>query len=925
MTPKCPPTLEIPLKNWYQLEAGQVLEILETNAARGLSHEEVNRRQLKQGANELKERFLKSPWLMLWEQLTGATMLLLIAAAIISAGLGNYEDTIAILAIVVLTALIGFSQEYQAGKALAALRKLAVPTIRVCRQGQWQEIPARSLVAGDLVNLEAGNLVPADCRLLESMNLQIQESTFTGESEPVEKVTSALVGEALPLGDRRNMVYMGTMVTCGRGQAIVTEIGMNTELGRIAHLMQTVNPDPTPLQKHLNHVGQKLVIAALIMVAAIFGLGVLWGQPLQLMFLTAISIAVAVVPEGLPATVTIALAIGSQRMLKQQALIRQLPAVETLGSVNIICADKTGTLTENCMTVSVLEVAGQQVNLPPLDADLENLLPLAPSLRLLLAGSALCNDALLRPSSDSGQPLGDPTEVALVDAAARMGLSKIELELAFPRLAEIPFDSERKRMTTLHQVLQPAWPLANSQTDSVQSPTSDSSLLPHPAAYLVFTKGAIDSLLQISSQVWVNSQAKPLEPEERDRILMAHRQLAQTGTRVLGVALRELDALPTLSEAAVEIEQNLTFIGMVGMLDPAKSEVKQAVETCKTAGIRLVMITGDHPLIAQRIAQELGIASDDRVLTGQDLDQGSLATLADQTEAVSVYARVSPQQKLKIIQVLQDQGHIVAMTGDGVNDAPALRKADIGIAMGKTGTDVAKEAADMVLLDDNFATIVRAVQEGRVIYENIRKSIKYVLSGNLGEILVMLLAPLLGMPLPLLPLQILWTNLTTDGLPALSLGVEPADTQIMNHAPHAPDENIFGRGLGRDLIWIGVLVGLTSLSIGYVYWRKAAPEWQTMLLTTLTLSQMGMALAVRSDRDSLYQIGLLSNRFLLGTIALTFTAQMAIVYIPFLQQLFQTTALSLQDLSICLIVSTTVFWVVELEKWLLRQSNKTVI
>ena len=847
-------------------------------------------------------------------------VVILIVAAVVSGALGDWKDAIAILAIVVLNAVLGFSQEFRAEKAMAALKQLAVPTVKVRRDGHVIEISARDLVPGDVVLLEAGALVPADGRLLESFNLRVDEAALTGESEPVEKHTRALDRAELPVGDRLNMVYMGTIVTYGRGAAIITETGMNTELGRIAELIQTVERESTPLQRRLEQLGRGLAVAALVIVAVVFVLGLLRGEDWQLMLLTAISMAVAAVPEGLPAVVTIALALGAQRMLKRQALIRKLPAVETLGSVTVICSDKTGTLTENRMTVTVLDVLGetQQVDtllrkgVPVADVEcLPGERPPVRSLALLTKAAALSNDAMLESTADGGyQAVGDPTEGALVVAAAELGLVKADLDTRWPRIAEVPFTSERKRMTTVHRV-----GVAPELTDA-------------PWCYgplVAFAKGAVDSLLEISDRVWTGDEDVPLTEEMKARIVAANDQLAGQGQRVLGVAFRPLDEMPgeapdrAFDEAA--LEQEMTFIGLVAMIDPPRPEVREAVATAKTAGIRPVMITGDHPLTARQIAWELDIATDGQPLTGRDLAQMTVDDLEEVVEEVAVYARVSPEHKLKIVQALQDRGQIVAMTGDGVNDAPALKKADIGVAMGITGTDVSKEAADMVLLDDNFATIVAAVKEGRTIYDNIRKFIKYTLTSNAGEIWVMLLAPLAGMPLPLLPLQILWINLVTDGLPGLALGVEPPERDTMRRPPHDPQENIFGRGLGRHVAWVGLLMGLVSLGMGYWTWRTGWDNWQTRIFTTVTLSQMGHALAVRS-RDSLFKVGLLSNKALLGAVLLTFVLQMAVVYVPFLQNLFKTDALSLGELLLSLVLSTVVFWGVELEKWLMRRGKE---
>jgi Ca2+-transporting ATPase len=929
--------------DWYRLEATDALTRLETDIEHGLSQTEAQRRLAEHGPNELIERGLKSPLLILWEQLTALMVVILIIAAAVSAALGDYKDAVAILAIVVLNAVLGFTQEYRAEKAMAALKKLAVPTVKVRRDGHVREVSARELVPGDIVLLEAGALIPADGRLLESINLQTQEAALTGESEPVVKNPKALAGENLPLGDRRNMVYMSTVITSGRGLAVITETGMRTELGRIAEMIQTVEREPTPLQRRLGQLGRGLAAAALIIVAVVFALGLLRGEDTRLMLLTAISMAVAAVPEGLPAVVTIALALGAQRMLKRRALIRKLPAVETLGSTTVICSDKTGTLTENRMTVTVLDVAGRTLNLtqvlhrgqqvwmypenlsPMVEAsdqttDSPDTSPaqLEPSLRLLLVGSALCNDAILEPEEvGAGHPhaVGDPTEGALVIAAAQFGLLKAELEQALPRIAEVPFTSERKRMTTAHEPQVEVIASHEGFRQFVDSLPIDS--LP---PYLAFIKGAVDSLLELSSRVWVDGQLEPLNDNWCQRIQAANDRMAQDGVRVLGIALRALEA-PPADEQLEALERDLIFVGLIGMIDPPRPEVKDAVQTCKTAGIRPVMITGDHPLTAQHIARELGITADGRALTGQELSRMSVEELKSIVEEVPVYARVSPEHKLKIVEALQDRGHIVAMTGDGVNDAPALKKADIGVAMGITGTDVAKESADMVLMDDNFATIVAAVEEGRAIYDNIRKFIKYTMTSNAGEIWVMLLAPFLGMPFPLLPLQILWINLVTDGLPGLALTVEPAERDTMRRPPYPPRENIFGRGIGRDILWVGLLMGLVSLGLGFWAWRTARPNWQTMVFTTLTLSQMGNALAFRSERDSLFTIGLSSNKALLGTVVLTFALQLAVVYVPFLQDIFKTSPMPLPDLAISLILSSVVFWGVELQKWLIRQAT----
>jgi P-type Ca2+ transporter type 2C len=914
------------MSKWHTCDIEEVLQKLGSDQAQGLAQAEAARRLVESGPNELVEKGCKSPWAILWEQVSATMVVILIVAAIASAALGDYHDAFAILAIVVLFSLLGFSQEYQAEKAMAALKKLAVPTVKVQRSGQIQEISARELVVGDLVLLETGDLVPADCRLLESVNLRIQEASLTGESEPVEKKIGALQKEDLPLGDRRNMAYMGTMISYGRGQGVVTDTGMKTELGHIASMIQSVDQGQTPLQKRLDQLGKVLAVMALGIAGVIFLLGLWRGEELKLMFMTAVSMAVAAVPEGLPAVVTIALALGAQRMLKRRALIRKLPAVETLGSVTVICSDKTGTLTENRMTVTMVDLAGHRLDLTEPDSQhitltlsdelfsTEGKPAISSALGLLMVGGTLCNDALLQANghglkegsgekADSctrGDPIGDPTESALVVAAARLGLEKTGLEKNFPRVSEVPFDSDRKRMTTVHHL-----------------PLGPENLMGTP--YVAFTKGAVDSLLEVSSRVWVNNRAESLTEEWRTRITATNDGFAQEGIRVLGVAFRSL-ASPSCSNGHVSsVEQNLVFIGMVGMIDPARPEVRDAVQTCRQAGIRPVMITGDHPLTAYHIAHELGISKGGRVLTGQDLERLSPQELEGLVEEVSVYARVSPEHKLKIVEALQNRGHVVAMTGDGVNDAPALKKADIGIAMGITGTDVAKEAADMVLQDDNFATIVASLEEGRTIYDNIRKFIKFSIAGNLGKILVVILAPFLGMPLPLLPLQILWLNLLTDGLLGLGLSVEPAERNVMQRPPIARESNIFGDGMGRQIFWVGFLIGLVALAVGYEAWQLNQAHWQTLVFTTLAFLQIGQALAVRSFRDSVFQIGPWSNKLLLGMVVLVFGLQLAVVYIPFFQDIFTTVPLAARELTISLGLSTLVFWGIELEKWLIRR------
>ncbi|RMG93948.1 MAG: cation-translocating P-type ATPase [Chloroflexi bacterium] len=904
------------MSEWYKLSVDEVIRKLKTSPEHGLSETEAKQRLQQYGLNELEEKGIKSPWLILWDQLSEVMVVILIISAIISAFLGEINDAIVIAAIVILNAILGFTQEYRAEQAIAALKKLAVPTVKVRRDGHVREISARHLVPGDVVLLEAGGFVPADGRLLESINLRVQEAALTGESEAVDKYTEPLTGDHLSLGDRRNMVYMGTVVTYGRGTMVVTETGMKTELGNIAELIQGVEEEQTPLQRRMDHLGKTLAWVALGIIAVVVFLGLLRGEDLEVLFLTGISMAVAAVPEGLPAVVAITLALGSQRMLKRNALIRKLPAVETLGSVTTICSDKTGTLTENRMTVTILDVVGHTESIETLqdrtgvirDAELDpKLPPPIRSISLLLKASALCNDAILETEHDgSVKAIGDPTEGALVVAAAEVGHRKPELESRWPRVAEIPFTSERKRMTTIHEVK-----VANNGSDVPW----------RGAPYVAFCKGAVDNLLDVADEVWDGEKFLPLDEEMKQRIMRANDRLAQQGQRVLGVAFRPLSSVDNAEETAVE--SHMIFIGLVSMIDPPRPEVKQAVATARRAGIRPVMITGDHRLTAEHIARELDIARNGRSLTGEDLSRMSLEELEAIVEDVSVFARVSPEHKLNIVQALQDKGHIVAMTGDGVNDAPALKKADIGVAMGITGTDVSKEAADMVLLDDNFATIVAAVEEGRVIFDNIRKFIKYTLSSNTGELIVMLVAPFLGMPLPLLPLQILWINLVTDGLPGLALAVEPGERGIMDRPPFHPKESIFSRGMGQRILWIGILMGLVSLFMGYAYWRQdPGGHWRTMVFTTLTLAQMGNALAIRSNIDSIFSIGFWSNKLMVVAVTITFVLQLALIYVPFLQNFFRTRALSFSELLLSLAASSVVFIAVELEKWYRRRMGR---
>ncbi len=892
-------------KQWHATGIQVLEQELTTNLETGLSTEEVSARKAIHGPNELEEKGGVSPLKLLISQFTNTMVLILIAAAVVSGLLGKTTETVAIAAIVVLFALLGFLQEFRAEKAMAALKRLSVPVVRVRRKGQIQEISARELVPGDVVLLEAGNAVPADLRIAESVNLRIQEAALTGESEPVEKHADPLQQANVPLGDRRNMAYMGTVATYGRGTAVVVATGMSTELGKIATLLQSVKKEMTPLQQRLEKLGLQLAIGGVAVAVLVMIIGLLNGETLEEMFLTAVSVAVAVVPEGLPAVVTVTLALGAQRMLRRRALIRKLPAVETLGSVTTICSDKTGTLTENRMTVTIIDVAGH--NLALQDGTQSGSLESQPvEIGLTLAAGALCNDASMQPDPQTGryQAIGDPTEGALLVAASQVNLQKSELEKIMPRAGELPFDSVRKRMTTVHRL--PASP------ESLPGPLQ--TLAKAPGSFVAFTKGAVDGLLPLCSHILLKGAAVAIDENWRQRIDAAHEQMALNGMRVLGMALRwQDDARPR--------EEGLVFVGLSGMIDPPRPEVKRAVATCKDAGIRPVMITGDHPLTARFIAHDLGITGNSRVKTGNDLDRLSPEELAAVVREVSVYARVTPEHKLLIVEALQAQGQVVAMTGDGVNDSPALRKANIGIAMGITGTDVSKEAAEMVLLDDNFATIVAAVEEGRSIYDNIRRFVKFSIAGNIGKVLVMLLAPIAGIPVALLPLQLLWLNLLTDGLLGLGLGLEPAEKGTMKKPPRLPQESIFSGGMGAHVIWVGLAIGLMALGAGLLYFDPGNPadkRWQTVIFTSLAFMQMGQALGSRSSQESLFSMGLLTNPVLLGLVVLTIVSQLAVVYIPALDQFFQVTPLGWDEMLLCVGLGVVTLIFLEVEKVWMR-------
>ena len=900
---------------WHQVDREKTAEILQVNLESGLTAAHVQERLANFGPNEITEQGGKSIWKMLWGQLTDTMVLVLFAAAIISVLISDWKDAVAIFAIVLINAVIGLVQEYRAEQALAALKQLASPSVGVRRNGKPEDIDAKHLVPGDVIFLEAGSKVPADARLVETANLRVEEASLTGESEPVDKTVRVIPEDNIAIGDRTNMLFMGTTVSYGRGTALVVKTGMDTELGRIAEMIQAVEEDQTPLQKRMDRMGKTLAFVALGIVAVVFSLGLLRGEDASEMFLTAVAMAVAAVPEGLPAVVAIALALGAQRMLKRQALIRKLPAVETLGSVTVIASDKTGTLTANQMQLKVLDVAGNthQIDWQPGQPGDLVFEKLNPATQFLVLGGVLNNNAQL--ITDENEPgeylvLGDPTEGALISAAANLGLMQSDLGKAFPRVDEVPFSSERKRMTTLHRLSEN---YARYLPDlGLGEKAADSPLLS-------ITKGAVDGLLEISTQVFVEGKTFPLTDEWKSRIEQASDTMAKDGLRVLGLGF---ETTPTSLDgnASDVVEKSLVFVGLFGMMDPPRPEAFESVQVNHEAGIRTIMITGDHPLTAERIARDLGIANDGQTITGKQLSTMSDQELRQVVATTNVYARVAPEHKLRIVSALQDQGEVVAMTGDGVNDAPALRKADIGVAMGITGTDVSKEAADMVLLDDNFATIVRAVREGRTIFDNIRKFIKYTMTSNAGEVLVMLLAPFFGMPLPLTALQILWINLVTDGLPGLALSVEPTEKDTMKRPPIDIKKSIFSGGLSIHIIWVGLLMGLVSLGIGFWGWQTNNPYWSTMVFTTLTLSQMGHALAVRSDNQSIFKQGLFSNKLMIAAVSLTFGLQIMITYWAPMNEIFKTQPLPLPELGISLGLSLVVFIAVEVEKWFKRRN-----
>jgi len=874
----------------------EVASDLSTDPTSGLSSEQAKTRLRQYGPNELRAAEQVSPWVMLIGQFKNVLIIILLIAVALSAGLGHSLEAAAIAVIVLFAVLLGFFQEYRAERAIEALRELAAPVASVVRDGTDCEVPAREVVPGDVILLRAGNRVPADARLIETINLQADEAPLTGESVPVEKITAPLAGTGLPLGDRRNMGYAGTVITYGRGKAIVVGTGADTEFGRIAQLLQTVERERTPLQENLDRVGHKLALAALAVVAMVLILGVARGEPWLEMLIFGIALAVAAVPEALPAVVTISLAIGVQRMAKRNALIRRLPAVETLGCTSVICSDKTGTLTKDEMTVRKIVVAGRTVEVTgtgyePRGSFIWNGSEIAPGepLRMLLRAAVLSSDAQLVHDTDGGGWLvkGDPTEAALVVAAAKAGLHKAGLDTEFPRLGEIPFSSEAKRMSTLHR-------------------TEDGGVV-------VYAKGAPEVISSACAAQVSDAGAIALDAAGRQHILDRARELAGEALRVLAVACKPQ---ATLDSA----DRDMMFLGLVGMMDPPRPEARAAIRTCEEAGIRPVMITGDHPLTARAIATELGILRTGRVVTGVELGEMRDEDLERAVSEIDVYARVSPADKLRVVAALQKRGQCVAMTGDGVNDAPALKKAAIGIAMGITGTDVSKEAAAMTLTDDNFASIVAAVEEGRGVFDNIKKYLMYLLSSNIGEILLMAGAVLAGLPLPLTAVQILYVNLATDGLPALALALDPREPDLMRRPPRDPRVGVFT----RPVVVLMLVGGLWSACVNLTLFAWAlgsgleVSEAMTMTFVSLVLIQFFKAYNYRSDRRSVFHRPF-ANRWLNLAIAWELVLLGLIIYLPFLNTPFGTFRLPAVDWLIVIVIALTVSPVLELAKWMERR------
>ncbi|HZO01174.1 MAG TPA: HAD-IC family P-type ATPase [Burkholderiales bacterium] len=872
-----------------------VAAALQAHLENGLSSREARERLQKFGPNELTEKPKPGFLALLWDQFNNYLVIILIIAALIALALGEWVDSIAIMCIVVLNAIVGVIQESKAEQALAALKKMSAPNAQVIRDGHPLTVPGRELVPGDVVALEAGNYVPADMRLISSVNLKVEEASLTGESVPVEKNAAAVLDQEIPLGDRKNSAFMSTMVTYGRGRGLVTGTGMNTQIGMIAEMIQSYEDEDTPLQQKLQQLGKVLgtaciAICAVVLVYGLFRdtrltevfsigfMNYLQSEQKDIinLFMTAVSLAIAAVPEGLPAIVTICLALGMQQMIKRNALIRKLPAVETLGCATVICSDKTGTLTQNQMTVVQGWTAGKRFKVTG-----EGYNPTGQFLledkafdasqdadaALLLKGSLLCNDALL----DEGRIIGDPTEGAMAVVAMKAGFQRAELEKTMPRVQEIPFDSDRKRMTTIHTI---------------------------EGTPLAFVKGAPDVVLDLCTHIQREGAPVRLDQETRREVLDQNRDLASHALRVLAVACRPLDSVPG-NPTPETLERELTFVGLLGMIDPARPEVIDAVRVANGAGLRSVMVTGDHKDTAEAIAREIGILTPGGVvLTGPEIERMTDAELAARVDKLQVCCRVSPQHKTRIVDAMKANGHVAAMTGDGVNDAPALKRANIGVAMGITGTDVSKQTADMVLTDDNFASIVAAIEQGRIIYSNIRKFVYFLLACNVGEILIIFGAMLFGMPIPLRPVHLLWLNLVSDGAPALALGMEKGDKDIMKHAPRPPKEPVINRDMAIGIGVIALVDALAILTVFYFGLQRYPGHLeaaQTLAFVTLCVSELVRAFTARSEYHSIFSIGFFSNKWMVWAVSASLLLVLLVVYVPFLQPFFDTVPPTLDD------------------------------
>jgi len=869
---------------WYQKSIDEVCSELGTDPGRGLSSQEAKARLEKYGPNELAQQKGPSIFQMFLEQLKDYMVIILLIASVISIFVGEITDSLIIIAIVIINACLGVYQEYRASQALEALKKLSAPNAKVLRDGEPVTIPSRELVPGDVVILETGDYMPADLRLLSTVNLKVEEAALTGESVPVEKHADARLDDEVALGDQKNSGFMGTVITYGRGTGVVTATGMNTVIGGIAAMIQEAEEEDTPLQKKLKQMGKLLGTGCLVICALVFVLGLLRGEEALGMFMTAISLAVAAIPEGLPAVVTIVLAIGMQRLVKKNAIMKKLHAVETLGGTTVICSDKTGTLTQNQMTIVKMYVPGREISVEgegykPVGNMYEGgkvlNLEQEPAVRRLLEVQALCNDARLEQSAGAAAEewriIGDPTEGAMIVAAAKAGIKREEINGSYPRINEIPFDSERKLMTTFHSTGE--------------------------GAILACTKGAPDILIERCTKIMrSDGTIEAITEEDKKTALEENHKLASEALRVLAMAFRQVDSVKDMPTSE-EYERDLVFCGLVGMIDPPRPEAIEAVKVCKTAGIRVVMITGDYKDTAAAIAKQLGIIEDsDQVLDGTALNRLSDEEFAEAVKTVNVYARVSPEHKVKIVQTIKKHGNIAAMTGDGVNDAPALKRADIGIAMGITGTDVTKESADMIITDDNFASIVSAVEEGRVIFSNIRKFVFFLMSCNVGEVLIIFISMLLGWPIPLLPIHLLWVNLLTDAFPALALGTEKMEPGLMQQKPRDPNASIIDRSMIVSIIVQSCVMTAAILASFYIGWTSGGEELgRTYALMTMCLSEILRAYTCRSEKHTAFKLGFFGNSKLnLATVGCIILLVL-IAVVPALREVFSLAKLSIFD------------------------------